>query len=456
MKQNSALVAGLCRLLCRNFSLLSILIGSSLFTFVAGPYFNSDSNLEFQAATNVIKTGMPFMQTGYLINQPPLGFYLDSVYFRLVGLSFSNGAAFITLFGLGSVLLVYLIGKEWYGKTTGLFAAAIFALTPWQLVFSRTFLIDAQCLFFSLLFLLIGVYAVKQDSIKLFMASSIVFSLAFATKLYAVFMLVPLAIFYFRYRQKSLRRPYLVFAFFVPLLIFVFAWYQFICQGSVINLFLHDDFTHFNPPSAMPSAFFAANYLWITLGGFILAATAFSLAVSLGQKQLFKNVLPLDLICLATIVAVAGVDTFMGVALNYQAPFAGAVKYNYQLLPFICLLAASIISKFQTLFGTIKKKLTPSLLFFAVAAVGVALFLLAFFEDFQNVSLYSELDYFVFWVQRFTAGYSFRSSTPITTLSVSAYVQYLGFALVLSGLIWEVLNGKPLNEAVRIIRVRFG
>ena len=168
MNRNSASVAGLRRLLCRNYSLLSVLIGSGLFTFVAGPYYNSDTTLEFQVATNVIKTGMPYLQTGYLLNQPPLGFYLDAVYFRVAGLSFSNGAAFITLFGLGSVLLVYLIGKEWYGKTTGLFAAAIFALTPWQLVFSRTFLIDAQCLFFSLLSLLIGVHAVKRDSIKAF------------------------------------------------------------------------------------------------------------------------------------------------------------------------------------------------------------------------------------------------------------------------------------------------
>ena len=456
MKQNSTPVAGLRRLLCSNFSLLSILIGSGLFTFAAGPFFNSDSTLEFQVASNVIKTGMPYMQTGYLLNQPPLGFYIDSICFRLVGLSFSNGAAFITLFGLGSVLLVYLIGKEWYGKTTGLFAAAIFALTPWQLVFSRTFLIDAQCLFFSLLSLLVGVYAVKRDSTKLFMASAVIFSLAFATKLYAVFMLVPLALFYFRYRQKSLKRPYVVLAFFVPLVIFSFAWYQFICQGSVINLFRHDDFTHFNPSNGMPSPFFAANYLWINLGGFILAATAFSIAVSLGQKQLFKKTLPLDLICLATIVAVAGVDTFMGVALNYQAPFTGAVKYNYQLLPFICLLAASIISKFQTLFGTLKKKLNPSLLFFAVAAVGVALFLMALFEDFRNVSLYSELDYLVFWAQRLTAGYSFRSSAPISPLSALAYVQYLGFALVLSGLTWAVLNDKPLNEAFKKIRVRLG
>ena len=74
--------------------------------------------------------------------------------------------------------------------------------------------------------------------------------------------------FYFRFRQKNLRRPYMVAAFFVPLVIFAFAWYQFICQGSVLNLFLHDDFTHFNPANALPSPFFAADYLWITLGGF--------------------------------------------------------------------------------------------------------------------------------------------------------------------------------------------
>jgi len=287
------------------------------------------------------------------------------------------------------------------------------------------------------------------------MASAVIFTMAFATKLYAVFMLVPLALFYFHYRQQNLKRPLVAAAFFVPLVVFVFAWYQFIIRGSVLDLFSHNDFVYLNPSNVVPSPFFVAIFLWVTLGGFLLVATVFSLVVCLGQRRLFKAVLPLELICLAAILAVAGVDTIMGAALNYQAPFTGAVKYNYQLLPFICLLAASLIAKVQTLFGALKKRFNPTMLFSIVAAVGAGLFLAALFEDFQNVGLYSQSDYFVFWTQGFLGGYSFRSSAPLTSSSALTYVQYLGFALVISGLIWAVLNEAPLSMAVKKFRTRF-
>ena len=449
MKQNSSSLAGLRRLLYDHYALLSILVGSALFTFVSGPYYNSDSSLEFQAATSVIKTGMPYMQTGYLINQPPLGFYLDSIYFRIVGLTFNKGADFITFFGLGCVLLVYMIGKAWYGKVAGLFAAAIFALTPWQLIFSRTFLIDAQCLFFSLLSLLISVYAIKHDSVKVFMVSAIVFTLAFATKLYAVFTFVPIVLFYFRYRKRCLKRPGVVFAFFVPLVIYISTWYQLISRGSVLNLFSHDDFAYFNPSGALPSPFFVAIFLWTTLGGFLLVATVLSVIVSMGERQIFKNSLPLDLICLATVVVVAGVDTFMGVVLNYQVPFTAAVKYNYQLVPFVCLLGASLLTKTRTLFGAVEKKLALARTFFIVSALGLFLFFAAFFEGFLGVSLYSHSGYFVFWSQRFVAGYSFRSATPLAPASFLTYVQYFGFAVLLSGLILAALENTQLKLAIK-------
>ena len=209
--------AGLRRLLSKNFSLLSILFGSALFTFAAGPFQNWDTGYEYSAATGVLKWGVPYTGgAGSMINQPPLGFYIDSSVFRVFGSSFNIGVAIITCFGMGCTVLVYLIGKAWYGKTTGLLALALFALTPWQVVFSRSFLIDVQCLFFSLLFLLIGFYAIRKDSRLLFMLSGTFLGIAFLTKFYGIFMIFPLAVFYFRNRQKKLSHPWVVLAFFLP------------------------------------------------------------------------------------------------------------------------------------------------------------------------------------------------------------------------------------------------
>ena len=222
MNPVNALLARLKILLSQHYSLLGILVGSALFTFTVGPFNNWDTSYEFSAASGVLLWGVPYTTgVGNMINQPPMGFYIDSPIFQIFGLSFNTGVAIVTCFGLGCVFLVYLIGKTWYSKTTGLFASALFALTPWQVVFSRTFLIDAQCLFFSLLFLLIGIYAIRKDSVGFFMLSGVFLGAAFLTKFYGIFMLVPLSIFYFRYRQQKLRNPLVVVCFCTSSFVFV-------------------------------------------------------------------------------------------------------------------------------------------------------------------------------------------------------------------------------------------
>jgi 4-amino-4-deoxy-L-arabinose transferase-like glycosyltransferase len=203
-------------LLSEHFPLLSILIGIVLISMSIGPFYNPDTQLEYEAATGVIRWGMPYMTTfGNIINQPPVGFYINALVFKGVGLSLSTGQNVATLFGLGSTILVYKIGKIMYGKTTGVFAAALFALTPWQMVLSNSFLIDVQCLFFSLLFLFVGIYAIRKDSLRLFMFSGVIFAIALLTKFYAVFTLIPLALFYVYSAQKNLKRIMSVAAYFL-------------------------------------------------------------------------------------------------------------------------------------------------------------------------------------------------------------------------------------------------
>ncbi len=184
------------KLLSENFPLLSILIGIVLVSVSMGPFQNGDTQWEYEAASGVIEWGMPYVISfGNLIDQPPLGFYVEALFFKVFGLSIDTGVILIMLFGLGCTVLVYKIGKFVYGKTTGLLAAALFALTPWQLVLSRSFLIDVQCLFFSLFCLFVGIYAIRKDSFKLFMVSGTLFAAAFMTKLFAVFTLIPLLLF---------------------------------------------------------------------------------------------------------------------------------------------------------------------------------------------------------------------------------------------------------------------
>ena len=162
------------KLLSENYPLLSILMGVALFSLTIGPFQNGDTQWEYEAASGVIRWGMPYVISfGNLMNQPPLGFYIEALFFKFFGLSINTGVALVTLFGLGCTLLTYKIGKILYGKTTGLLSAVLFASAQWQLVISRSFFIDAQCLFFSLFCLLVGISAARKNSLKLFMLSGI-------------------------------------------------------------------------------------------------------------------------------------------------------------------------------------------------------------------------------------------------------------------------------------------
>lgn len=430
------------KLLSENYPLLGILIGITLFSVTLGPFQNGDTQWEYEAASGVIKWGMPYVITfGNMINQPPLGFYIEAMFFKIFGSSIEMGVTLVMLFGLGCIVLMYKIGKFLYGKTTGLIAAALFASTPWQLVLSRSFLIDAQCLFFSLFSLFIGLFAIRKASVKLFMVSGIFFAAAFLTKLFAVFTLIPLLMFYVYYRPKNPRRALsMLAAFILPVLLFSFLWYQIISGQGLISIFQHDDFSHFNASVVAPSYFFVFNFLlYYGLGWFFVGAAVLSLLICFLRTNLFsKKILVFDLICLATIVTVASANTFLGAALNLISPYQNAIKYDYQSLPFFSLLAAALPSRCLLLFKSAKSQMKLiRLLFFSVVLVGLILPAAAMLFNLRFAHLLSLWPSFLFRVAPgVNAGYFLFNYTPIDWYSVGVGVQHLGYMFLVSGLLW--------------------
>ena len=429
------------KLLSENYPLLGILIGIVLVSVSIGPFKNGDTQWEFQAASGVIKWGMPYVNTfGNIMDQPPLGFYVEALFFRVFGLSIDTGVVLVTLFGLGSTIMVYTIGKVLYSKTTGLFAALLFGFSPWQFVLSRSFLIDAQCLFLSLLCLFVGVIAIRKDSLKLSTVSGIIFAAALLTKLYAVFMLIPLLILYVFYQPKNPKRTLsLLGAFFVPALIFAFLWYQVISGQGLLSIFSHGDLSNPNYSDVIPSYFFVITFLAdYGLGWSFIAAAAVSLLVCLFLRKQFSNILLFDLTCLVIIVAVVSLNTFLGAGLDLKSPYNNAVKFDYQILPFFSLLAASLVGKCRSLFNSskLKSKLRklPVLLF---ALAGLVLVGTSILFNMQSAHQLALSDYLLFRVERSVeVGYSLFNPDPIGKNGFVMGVQYLGFAFALSGLLW--------------------
>ncbi len=433
--------------ICSNYAIIGILIGVALISLSIGPFQNPDTTWEYKAASGVLEWGMPFTEVrGSMINQPPLGFYAEGLFLRVFGASIQTGTILITLFGLGCTLLMYLIGTALYGKKTGLIAAALFALTPWQLVLSNSFLIDTQCLFFSLSALYVGILAFRGDSTKLLALSGGLFALAFYTKLFAVFTLIPLFLFYLYYQRRNLRSlPLKIAVFFVPLIAATLIWYtaDFYMMPSWLPsglsyMFTHSDFSDTNPAGAAPTYSFVTTFLLnYGLGYFFVAAAALSLLVGFAfRKQLAKQFASYDAIVLVPILFIVGLTAFLGVTLDLKVPYTSAIKYLYQALPFFCLAAASLAVKSASIIKSTQSNATRKTAFVSIGALGFVLVLASLLANFYAANQLSTSSFVLFRVQLGQhLGYSFDNSA-IAVDSPLLVLQYLGFGLILLSLVY--------------------
>ncbi|MCX8150517.1 MAG: glycosyltransferase family 39 protein [Candidatus Bathyarchaeota archaeon] len=422
--------------------LLSVLIGTALILVAIGPFENGDTEWEFQATSGVLRWGMPYVKDiGNMMDQPPLGFYTAALFLKAFGASADTGVILVTLFGLGSIIVLYKLGKTFYGENTGLFAAALFALTPWYLILSRSFLIDTQCLFLSLLCFFVGILAVRKESGKLAVGAGVLFAAALLTKLYAVFILIPLAMFYFFFRKKLKRSLNLVVGFCLPSLVFVLLWYEVISGQGVLSVFNHGDFSNPNYANVVPSYFFVINFLGdYGLGWFLLAASTLSLGIGIIGRKHFAKTFTFDLIYIAIIVLVVSVNTFLGATLNLKSPYNNAIKFDYQLLPFFSLAAASLAGKCLTIFNYAKTKTTFKKWFlFTVGLAGIFLLSAAFFVNIQAAQQLSRSDYLIFKVERnVDVGYSLFNFDLAANSNQTQSIQYIGFTLILFGCLWQL------------------
>jgi 4-amino-4-deoxy-L-arabinose transferase-like glycosyltransferase len=424
-----------------------------------GPYRTLDTQLEFTTAQGVFNWGYPYVNMyGTIFNEPPLGFYTEALYFKVVGLTMDNGVALITFFGLACTVAVYKIGKEMYGKSTGLFAAAFFALAPWELILTRSFLIDTQCLFLSLVYLYFGILAIRKDSIKLAAVSGIFFAAALLTKLYAVFMLIPLLLLYVYHRPKNPKQVLgQLGAFSLPAVYSTLLWYQIILKLDFFYLIDHNDFKDVNFPNVAVSYSFIPNFLVnYGLGLLFVAAAVFSLMVSLlFWKRFSKRSVVFDLVCLVSILAILGVNMYLGVTLNLKAPYTSVIKYSYQSLPFFSLVAASLANKSVLLLKSAGKSGQLKKIFASgFGVIGLFLLVTPIIANMNTARQLTTASFLLFQVTpNQEVGYAFHVLFPISQDNPLLTVQFLGFLIVLSGLLWAsrhliVESLRPMRRSI--------
>jgi 4-amino-4-deoxy-L-arabinose transferase-like glycosyltransferase len=423
-------------LLWRHLPLFGVLLGSALLSISMGPYSNWDSQTEYTAASAIIKWGFPYITYGQMINVQPFGFYVDAAFLKVFGVYYTIGVNVITLFAVGCVFLVYKIGAVMYGPRTGLFAAALFGLAPWQVIMSRVFLADAQYLFFSLLYLLVGIWAIRKNSLKLVTAAGFLFGLALLTKTYAVFMLIPLALIFAYHRPKSWKRGLAEIGLFVlPTFLVQYLWYDPISGRGLLSLTGHDDFMLRLPNGFTPSPFFSVTFLSEILGLFFFAGCILSVVLSLLQRKISKEMPIFDVVSAVTIASVVGLSVYLVVGNHMLVPYANSIKYDYLTLPFFCFLAASLAKKCSALPSLRRVGGKYGALVAYVSLMGMFLLLVSMIANPMMVNLLFNMDWIMFKANGgFT--YSFVTLTPFLKRSYLWLIQISAFILVYVSLLW--------------------
>jgi 4-amino-4-deoxy-L-arabinose transferase-like glycosyltransferase len=138
----------------------------------------------------------------------PIYYYFMAPFLWLFNYNPVGPAVMVALFGIATVWLIYIVGKDFFNVKVGLIAALIYAISPLVLTYSRSSWNPNPMPFFSLLILYCLYKAVKKSSLKLFLAVGVLFGIAMQLHYLSIFLGVVMLIYVFLallYKQKSLK-----------------------------------------------------------------------------------------------------------------------------------------------------------------------------------------------------------------------------------------------------------
>ncbi|MBI2614027.1 MAG: glycosyltransferase family 39 protein [Candidatus Levybacteria bacterium] len=118
----------------------------------------------------------------------PIYYYFMAPFLWLFNYNPVGPAIMVSLFGIATVMLIYKVGKEFFGTNTGLIAAGLYAISPLVVTYSRSSWNPNPMPFFSLLTLYLIYKAVKKNNIKLFILSGFLFGITMQLHYLALFL----------------------------------------------------------------------------------------------------------------------------------------------------------------------------------------------------------------------------------------------------------------------------
>lgn len=175
-----------------------------LFTFVI--VLLSDSELWIEASKLLFSGINPYeTEVEFFYKYPPLFYYILSFFGLLTNFSYLSPKLMIFAFDISNILIIYKIGEKLKNNQFGIICSLLYALNP---IIIMQFYHDVNE-FVALFFTLLSVYFLIHDY-DILTALSLGFGIAF--KLYPIFFLMPLTIFWIKNRKNWFKKILLCYS----------------------------------------------------------------------------------------------------------------------------------------------------------------------------------------------------------------------------------------------------
>jgi 4-amino-4-deoxy-L-arabinose transferase-like glycosyltransferase len=136
----------------------------------------------------------------------PAYYYMITPFLWLFGMDPVGPAVMVALVGIATVFLVYFVGKKFFNQRTGLYAAALYAISPLVISYSRSSWNPNVLPFFSLLLIYSLYKAVEEKSWKYFLLAGFCLGISLQLHYLALFLGVVTAVYVFVSWWKQKKR----------------------------------------------------------------------------------------------------------------------------------------------------------------------------------------------------------------------------------------------------------
>lgn len=280
-------------------SIFCLLIFIFFYNLADAPLLSYDEAWYAEITRNMILTKNPLkliFNGRVFTDHPPLGYILMSIPTMFFGSNEFSTRFISSLLGLGSIILVYLVGKKLNNKTTGIIAALVLLSSMWFMFRARSGNLDIPFIFFEIL----TVYFFLEKGKQNFLYGAISFTCLFLIKTLVGVGVLPVILFllYTNHRKYNFKTYLQVLVLSITIAL---PWYVY--NTFLSNTFLHHHFITIGTRGEMntfsfDSIFNALSYLAIGIGKWykiFLVSVVISLITFIVNKKQQKKIVILFL-----------------------------------------------------------------------------------------------------------------------------------------------------------------